>query len=101
MGPSELLLRRTCGFQVKAAAGALAPAIRNPPLKHAPKTPKDREIMVHALICGVSKFAAARQFNTTRETVAKRVLSIAPRGRRRWFTGPRVETSFKTTPNSA
>jgi transposase len=41
------------------------------PVEDAPMTPNDREIMVRAVICGLSKYAAAPQFNTTPETVAK------------------------------
>jgi len=40
--------------------------------KNAPLTPKGREMMVRAVVaCGLSKGAAARQFNTTPKTVAK------------------------------
>ena len=40
--------------------------------KNAPLTPKGREMMVHAVLdCGLSKAAAARQFNITPKTVAK------------------------------
>src|SRR5579863_109504 len=40
--------------------------------KNAPLTPKGREMMVRAVVdCGLSKAAAARQFNTTAKTVAK------------------------------
>jgi transposase InsO family protein len=40
--------------------------------KNAPLTPKGREMMVRAVAdCGLSKAAAARQFNTTPKTVAK------------------------------
>ncbi len=40
--------------------------------KNAPLTPKGREMMVRAVVhCGLSKAAAARQFNTTPKTVAK------------------------------
>jgi transposase InsO family protein len=40
--------------------------------KNAPLTPRGREMMVHAVVdCGLSKAAAARQFNTTPKTVAK------------------------------
>ena len=39
---------------------------------NAPLTPKGRETMVRAVVdCGLSKAAAARQFNTTPKTVAK------------------------------
>jgi len=40
--------------------------------KNAPLTPKGREMMVRAVLdCGLSKAAAARQFNTTPKIVAK------------------------------
>ncbi len=40
--------------------------------KNAALTPKGREMMVRAVVdCGLSKAAAARQFNTTPKTVAK------------------------------
>jgi transposase InsO family protein len=40
--------------------------------KNAPLTPKGRDMMVRAVVdCGLSKAAAARQFNTTAKTVAK------------------------------
>src|SRR6267142_7288865 len=39
--------------------------------KNAPLTPKGREAMVRIVEAGLSKAAAARQFNTTPKTVAK------------------------------
>ena len=39
--------------------------------KNAPLTPKGREAMVRCVEAGLSKAAAARQFNTTAKTVAK------------------------------
>jgi transposase len=39
--------------------------------KNAPLTPKGREAMVRFVEAGLSKAAAARQFNTTPKTVAK------------------------------
>ena len=39
--------------------------------KNAPLTPKGREAMVRIVVAGLSKAAAARQFNTTPKTVAK------------------------------
>src|SRR6202158_6259037 len=39
--------------------------------KNAPLTPKGREAMVRSVAAGLSKAAAARQFNTTPKTVAK------------------------------
>src|SRR6266571_5937070 len=39
--------------------------------KNAPLTPKGREAMVQSVAAGLSKAAAARQFNTTPKTVAK------------------------------
>ena len=39
--------------------------------KNAPLTPKGREAMVRCVEAGLSKAAAARQFNTTPKTVAK------------------------------
>jgi transposase len=39
--------------------------------KNAPLTPKGREAMVRSVAAGLSKVAAARQFNTTPKTVAK------------------------------
>ena len=40
--------------------------------KNAPLTPKGREMMVRTVVdCGLSKAAAARQFNTTPKTVGK------------------------------
>ena len=40
--------------------------------KNAPLTPRGREMMVRAVVdCGMTKAAAARQFNTTPKTVAK------------------------------
>ena len=40
--------------------------------KNAPLTPRGREMMVRAVVdCGLTKAAAARQFNTTPKTVAK------------------------------
>src|SRR5260370_5806989 len=39
--------------------------------KNAPLTPKGREAMVRCVEAGLSKAAAARQFNTTPRTVAK------------------------------
>jgi len=40
--------------------------------KNAPLTPKGREMMVRAVVdCGLSRAAAARQFNTTSKTVGK------------------------------
>jgi transposase-like protein len=39
--------------------------------KNAPLTPKGREAMVQFVEAGLSKTAAARQFNTTPKTVAK------------------------------
>ena len=39
--------------------------------KNAPLTPKGREAMVRCVEAGLSKAAAARQFNTTSKTVAK------------------------------
>ena len=54
---------------------AKPPAIRGEPLdthKNAPLTPKGREAMVRCVVeGGLSKAAAARQFNTTSKTVAK------------------------------
>src|SRR3979409_2803661 len=39
--------------------------------KNAPLTPKGREAMVRCVEAGLSKAAAARQYNTTPKTVAK------------------------------
>ena len=39
--------------------------------KNAPLTPKGREAMVRSVAAGLSKAAAARQFNVTPKTVAK------------------------------
>ena len=39
--------------------------------KNAPLTPKGREAMVRCVEAGLSKAAAARQFNTTPKTAAK------------------------------
>jgi DNA-binding NarL/FixJ family response regulator len=50
---------------------------------NAPLTPKGREMMVRAVVdCGLSKAAAARQFNTTPKTVGNRwnAFAGAPRG---------------------
>jgi CENP-B N-terminal DNA-binding domain len=40
--------------------------------RNAPLTPKGREAMVRRVEAGLSKAAAARQFNTTAKTVATR-----------------------------
>ncbi len=49
--------------------------------KNAPLTPKGREMMVRAVVdCGLSKAAAARQFNTTPKTVAKWVARFRAEG---------------------
>jgi transposase-like protein len=49
--------------------------------KNAPLTPKGREMMVRAVVdCGLSKAAAARQFNLTPKTVAKWVKRFRAEG---------------------
>jgi transposase InsO family protein len=49
--------------------------------KHAPLTPKGREMMVRAVVdCGLSKATAARQFNVTPKTVAKWVKRFRDEG---------------------
>ena len=63
-------------------------------------TPKGREDMVRAVVDdGLSKAAAARQFNTTpdRRQVGR---SLQGRGRR-WFARPILKTSFIAKPNLA
>ena len=49
--------------------------------KNAPLTPKGREYMVRSVVdCGLTKAAAARQFNTTPKTVAKWVARFRAEG---------------------
>src|SRR3979490_1748662 len=48
--------------------------------KNAPLTPKDREAMVRCVEAGLTKAAAARQFNTTPKTVAKWVERVRAGG---------------------
>jgi transposase-like protein len=69
--------------------------------KNAPLTPKGREMMVRAVVdCGLSKAAAAGQFNVTPKTVAKWGQTL-PRQRHRRFARPLVSSSFIAEPNGA
>jgi transposase-like protein len=68
--------------------------------KNAPLTPKGREAMVRCVEAGLSKAAAARQFNTTPKTVAKWVERFRA-GRCRWFARPLLQASFIAKPNGA
>ena len=68
--------------------------------KNAPLTPKGREAMVRCVEAGLSKAAAARQFNTTPKTVAKWVERFRAERRRR-FARSLLQTSFIAEPNSA
>ena len=69
--------------------------------KNARLTPKGREEMVRAVVeRGLSKAAAARQFNTTPKTVAKWVARFKAR-RRRGLARPLLKTSFIAKPNLA
>ena len=67
--------------------------------KNAPLTPKGREAMVRCVEAGLSKAAAARQFNTTAKTVAKWVERFHKR--RRWFARSLLQACFIAKPNSA
>ena len=62
--------------------------------KNAPLTPKGREVMVRSVIeGGLTKAAAARQFNVAAKTVAKWVKRF------RWVAGSFLTASFIAKPN--
>jgi len=69
--------------------------------KNARLTPKGREEMVRAVVDrGMTKAAAARQFNTTPKTVGKWVDRFLAE-RRGWFARSILKTSFIASPNPA
>ena len=69
--------------------------------KNARLTPKGREEMVRAVVdYGLTKAAAARQYNTTAKTVAKWVKRFREEGVG-WFARPILKTSFIARPNPA
>ena len=68
--------------------------------KNAPLTPKGREAMVRCVEAGLSKAAAARQFNTTAKTVAKSVQRFGASGVD-GFRDRSSRASFIAKPNSA
>jgi Helix-turn-helix domain len=68
--------------------------------KNAPLTPKGREAMVRCVEAGLSKAAAALQFNTTPKTVAKWVERFRADDER-WFARPLLQASFIAKPNGA
>src|SRR6267154_1149041 len=71
--------------------------------KNAPLTPKGREAMVRCVEAGLSKAAAARQFNTTPRTVAKWVERFRTGGvvealRRQRYTGKQIAAEVGVSP---
>jgi transposase-like protein len=68
--------------------------------KNAPLTPKGREAMVRCVEAGLSKAAAARQFNVTPKIVAKWVERFRASGVD-GFARPLLQASFIAEPNGA